>query len=75
VRLAGQVDSRPARPGRVRGKPLEIAPSRLFAALATGLRHDELRLLQWRQIDFVNEALKVGRSKSAHGGRHRVPMA
>ena len=33
-------------------------------ALSTGMRHDEMRLLRWKQVDFVNEALKVGRCKT-----------
>ena len=33
-------------------------------ALNTGLRHDELRLLTWRQVDLVNEAVSVGKSKT-----------
>jgi integrase len=36
-------------------------------ALATGMRHDEMRLLRWKQVDFTNEAIKVGRSKTDHG--------
>ena len=34
-------------------------------ALATGTRHDEMRLLHWNQIDFTNAAVRVGRSKTA----------
>lgn len=43
-------------------------------ALSTGLRHDEMRLLRWRQVDFVNAAIKVGRSKTQHGEGRAVPM-
>lgn len=43
-------------------------------ALATGLRLGELRLLRWRQIDFVNEALTVGKSKTTHGAGRAVPL-
>jgi integrase len=43
-------------------------------ALATGLRHDELRLLRWNQIDFTNEAVRVGKSKTAHGAGRAVPL-
>ena len=43
-------------------------------ALSTGLRFGELRLLRWRQIDFANEALTVGRSKTAHGTGRPVPL-
>ena len=43
-------------------------------ALNTGLRLEELRLLKWRQIDFVNEALTVGKSKTAQGTGRPVPL-
>jgi integrase len=43
-------------------------------ALNTGLRHDEIRLLTWRQIDFVHEAVTVGKSKTAHGSGRAVPL-
>jgi integrase len=31
-------------------------------------------LLRWRQIDFGNEALTVGKSKTAHGTGRSVPL-
>lgn len=43
-------------------------------ALSTGMRHDEMRLLRWKQVDFVNEAVKVGRSKTEHGAGRSVPL-
>jgi len=43
-------------------------------ALSTGMRLSEIRLLRWRQIDFVNEAVKVGRSKTEHGAGRAVPL-
>ena len=43
-------------------------------ALNTGLRLEELRLLKWRQIDFVNEALMVGKSKTPQGTGRPVPL-
>jgi len=43
-------------------------------ALSTGMRHDEMRLLRWRQIDFANAAIKVGTSKTVHGAGRAVPM-
>jgi integrase len=43
-------------------------------ALTTGMRHDELRLLRWRQVDFANEAIKVGKSKTEHGAGRSVPL-
>jgi integrase len=46
----------------------------VMIALHTGLRLDELRLLRWRQVDLVNEAVKVGRSKTVHGAGRAVPL-
>jgi integrase len=43
-------------------------------ALSTGLRHDELRLLTWRQVDLVNEAIRVGASKTVHGAGRTIPL-
>ena len=43
-------------------------------ALSTGLRLSELRLLRWNQIDFVNRALRVGKSKTDHGAGRPVPL-
>jgi len=43
-------------------------------ALQTGLRHDELRLLRWRQIDFDNSAVTVGQSKTTHGTGRSVSL-
>ena len=38
------------------------------------MRHDELRLLRWKQIDFVHEAIRVGRSKTEHGAGRAVHL-
>jgi integrase len=43
-------------------------------AFATGLRLDELRVLRWKQVDLVNDAIKVGRSKTAEGTGRPVPL-
>ncbi len=43
-------------------------------ALNTGMRHDELRLLRWRQVDLVNRAITVGKSKTDHGTGRAVPL-
>ena len=43
-------------------------------ALATGMRHDEMRLLHWNQIDFTNAAVRVGRSKTATGAGRAVHL-
>jgi integrase len=31
-------------------------------------------LLKWRQVDFVNEAVVVGKSKTQHGAGRVVPL-
>jgi hypothetical protein len=33
-----------------------------------------MRLLRWKQMDFANEAIKVGRSKTEHGAGRAVPL-
>jgi len=43
-------------------------------ALSTGLRSDEIRLLKWKQIDLVHEAITVGRSKTPSGTGRVVPL-
>jgi integrase len=43
-------------------------------ALNTGMRHDEIRLLRWRQVDLKNEAITVGKSKTEHGTGRAVPL-
>jgi integrase len=43
-------------------------------ALSTGMRHDEIRLLTWQQVDFGNLAVRVGRSKTEHGAGRWVPL-
>ena len=43
-------------------------------ALSTGMRHDELRLLRWRQIDFTHKAILVGKSKTEHATGRAIPL-
>ena len=43
-------------------------------SLASGLRQNELRLLRWRSVDFTNDAIRVGQSKTAHGDGRAVPL-
>ena len=38
------------------------------------MRHDEMRLLRWRQVDFLNRAITVGRSKTDAGAGRAVPL-
>lgn len=39
----------------------------VMLALNTGMRYTEVRLLQWKQVDFVGKALTVGKSKTPTG--------
>lgn len=43
-------------------------------ALNTGMRHDEIRLLRWRQVDLTNHAITVGKSKTEYGAGRAVPL-
>lgn len=38
------------------------------------MRHDEMRLLRWRQVDLTNKAITVGKSKTEHGAGRAVPL-
>ena len=43
-------------------------------ALNTGMRYSEIRLLQWKQVDFVAKVLTVGKSKTPTGTGRAVPL-
>jgi integrase len=43
-------------------------------ALQTCMRHSELRLLKWRQIDFSRRMITVGESKTDAGTGREIPM-
>ena len=43
-------------------------------ALATGMRHSEIRLLRWKQIDLEKHTLTVGDSKTEAGRGRPIPM-
>jgi Phage integrase family len=43
-------------------------------ALNSGMRHGEIRLLQWKQIDFANRSLIVGKSKTQNGSGRTIPL-
>ncbi len=43
-------------------------------ALNTAMREDEIRRLQWRQIDWQNRMVTVGRSKTAAGAGRVIPL-
>lgn len=43
-------------------------------ALSTCMRHSEIRLLQWKQIDLEKRLLRVGKSKTEHGTDRVIPL-
>ena len=43
-------------------------------ALNTGMRYSEIRLLSWKQVDFVSKTLTVGKSKSPSGTGRAIPL-
>jgi integrase len=46
----------------------------VLLSIHTGLRNGELRQLRWRRVDFLNEQITVGRSKTAAGEGRIVPL-
>ncbi len=46
----------------------------VMLALNTGMRYSEIRLVRWRQVDFVARILKVGKSKSPTGTGRAIPL-
>ena len=47
----------------------------VLLSLHTGLRNSELRLLRWRQIDLIEGALIVGKSKTEGGEGRGIPLS
>jgi len=43
-------------------------------ALNTGMRYGEIRLLQWRQVDFSGRFVTVGKSKTQAGAGRAIPL-
>ena len=43
-------------------------------ALHTGMRRGEIQDLTWRQVDFMNQRLSVGRSKTESGQGRTIPL-
>lgn len=43
-------------------------------ALSTAMRYSEIRLLQWKQIDFAGRRVWVGASKTEYGEGRPIPM-
>lgn len=46
----------------------------VMLALNSGMRYSEIRLLRWRQVDFVARILTVGKSKSPTGTGRAIPL-
>ena len=57
--------------GRSRGRIL--APF-VTLAIDTGARYNTIRMLQWRDIDFANRCLKLGKDKTPSGTGREVPL-
>lgn len=43
-------------------------------ALLTAMRHDEIRKLQWKQIDLEKRVITVGKAKTSAGTGREIPM-
>ncbi|MGH9403912.1 MAG: tyrosine-type recombinase/integrase [Terriglobia bacterium] len=43
-------------------------------ALSTAMRYSEIRLLKWKQVDFIGKRVWVGKSKTEHGEGRPIPM-
>jgi integrase len=46
----------------------------VMLALNTGMRASEIRGLKWAQVDFLGQALTVGKSKTAAGTGRLIPL-
>jgi len=47
----------------------------VMVSIHTGLRNEELRLLQWKQINFDGAEIQVGKSKTEGGEGRIVPLS
>jgi integrase len=47
----------------------------VLLAIHTGTRNEELRLLRWKQVDFLNEEVRVGKSKTQGGEGRVIPLS
>lgn len=47
----------------------------LLISMHTGLRSEELRMLRWRQVDFLKEEIRVGKSKTGGGSGRVLPLS
>jgi integrase len=61
---------RECRASRSRSLPVAVE-----LALETGMRYSEIRLLQWRQVDFACAVVTVGKSKTEAGTGREIPLS
>lgn len=47
----------------------------VLLSLHTGVRSEELRMLRWKQIDFLKEEIRVGKSKTQGGEGRVIPLS
>jgi integrase len=47
----------------------------VIIALGNCMRHDEIRLLRWNQVDFAKGEVRVGKSKTRQGTGRVIPMS
>jgi integrase len=43
-------------------------------ALNTGMRYSDVRLLQWKQVDFASRSVRVGKSKTSYSSGRVLPL-
>lgn len=47
----------------------------VLLSIHTGIRNQELRLLRWRQVDFLKEEIRIGKSKTQGGEGRVIPLS
>lgn len=47
----------------------------VLLSIHSGMRNEELRLLQWRLVDFMQEKVQVGKSKTRGGEGRAIPLS
>jgi integrase len=47
----------------------------LLLSIHSGVRNEELRLLQWHRVDFLREEVSVGKSKTRGGEGRVIPLS
>lgn len=57
----------------LRSRSRSLYPATMLA-LNTGMRYGEIRLLQWKQLNFAGNMLTVGKSKTQTGTGRGIPL-